>query len=578
MERPAPAHHDTRAGGARSWWPPSGLTGHLGLFLAAAAVALPVLIHGVIATKGYYPAVDDGTIAARSFDVWTADPPLLGQFSLSSARGAPATHSPGPLLYWLVSVPARLGPDWSFPLYMGLINVALLVMVITLARRRGGNALMWVVAGGLVLLIRALGPTNLYGIWNPWAALVPFVALIFVAWSVADGDRGLLAVAVLLASFVMQAHLTYVLSPVMMLVVAVTAGWALWRSGRSDHDLPGPRWLRRPPAWFPWASSAAVGVLAWALPVYQQVTVRPGNMTLIFDAGSAGTARLGSGAGWSSLWRVVRLPPLWARPVADNEAYTGLGGPGLAAKVLVVGALVGFAALTALAVVRRDRLVTTGAAITWTLIAGVWFVAASLPEDSLIVVAYSFRWFAIASAMLWLVAGLGLVRLVLDPWWRGGTRRAVAAPAPPLRAFAAGTVVVAMVAFSMLTWNLQRQVEVDRPARELGRLVVHATEPGHSYLVGRSGRFNLAFTPAVLWALRSHDRNVVLADGGGRRQGPRYERSGRACAGIVILTVPDAPSVESGRTLGTIDVSRVGDTPPVMRVDLVDDQQVGGSC
>jgi len=52
---------------------------------------------------------------------------------------------------------------------------------------------------------------------------------------VADGDRRLLPVAVLLASFVMQAHLTYVCPSILLLVVAVAGGWLvsgtkLWTS------------------------------------------------------------------------------------------------------------------------------------------------------------------------------------------------------------------------------------------------------------------------------------------------------------------------------------------------------------
>ncbi len=90
------------------------------------AAALPILVAAVYAVvDGWTPMGDDAYIATRAFDVFTDRSPLVGQRS-SGASGVldQTAYNLGPLLFWVMAVPARL-PDGVFmALLAGAINVA----------------------------------------------------------------------------------------------------------------------------------------------------------------------------------------------------------------------------------------------------------------------------------------------------------------------------------------------------------------------------------------------------------------------------------------------------------------------
>ncbi|HEX2575212.1 MAG TPA: hypothetical protein VHK88_02615, partial [Aquihabitans sp.] len=74
--------------------------------LLAALVAVPVVAAGVrLAGAGWTPALDDGFLAVRAFDVVTGDTPLVGQYSMADGGDGPPAHSLGPMLYWLLVGP-----------------------------------------------------------------------------------------------------------------------------------------------------------------------------------------------------------------------------------------------------------------------------------------------------------------------------------------------------------------------------------------------------------------------------------------------------------------------------------------
>ena len=68
-----------------------------------------------------------------------------------------------------------LGGDW-------FLTVALLDLVLQLT----GSATL----ASLMLLCQSLPSEALHDIWNPAAGLFPFLALIFLGWSVACGESG----------------------------------------------------------------------------------------------------------------------------------------------------------------------------------------------------------------------------------------------------------------------------------------------------------------------------------------------------------------------------------------------------
>src|SRR2546423_15293961 len=103
------------------------------------------------------------------------------------------------------------------------------------ARRRGGTLFMHVTAAAVAVMCRSLVPETYHDIWNPSAAVLPLTLLMFVCWSLACGEYRLLPLAVVLASFVAQCHLTYVAPALGLPAVAV----ARHRAARARGPGPG---------------------------------------------------------------------------------------------------------------------------------------------------------------------------------------------------------------------------------------------------------------------------------------------------------------------------------------------------
>src|SRR5436190_10523647 len=178
---------------------------------ACAGASLPAIgstIRGL--AEGAIPNGDRGIVATRAYDVFTRHPPLVGQFSATTLVVHRPTHSPGPMLYWLLSVPARIGPA-AMTMTMGLISIACAVGIVLLARGRGGAAFMLVAAVAVALMSRSLPAETFHDIWNPSVGVMPLALLMFLSWSLAAGNHRLLPLTVVVASHAAQAELTFLL-------------------------------------------------------------------------------------------------------------------------------------------------------------------------------------------------------------------------------------------------------------------------------------------------------------------------------------------------------------------------------
>ena len=155
------------------------------------------------AHAGWVPAGDDGIIATRGWDVLTSHTPLVGQYSEAGLLiHGQVMHSPGPMLYWLIALPAHLGSVTSIAVTMGVVNTLAIIGCVALARRRGGLILMFATAAGIALMCQSLPAEAMHDIWNPAAGLFPFLLLIFLSWSLTCGEYRLLPFTVFVASFI----------------------------------------------------------------------------------------------------------------------------------------------------------------------------------------------------------------------------------------------------------------------------------------------------------------------------------------------------------------------------------------
>ena len=285
--------------------------------LLATAPVVVVLIEAL--THGYAPSGDRAVVATRAYDVLSAHPPLVGAYSTASALTGVDTYSPGPLLYWLLAIPARLPGFWALPTTIAFLNGACVAATVLLARRRGGPTLMVVTAASMMVLYSSL-PTDLANdIWAPSAPVLPFALLVIVGWSIACGDVFLLPLAVVLVSFTSQCHLAYLLPGLSILAVA---GAGLILCMRMTDTTPPAVASRYPVSrWVLLAGLAAV--VCWSFPVLDQIlgwAGKPGHGNLVHIANTAGAGghTAGIGAGMRALVRAIGIPPWWLRPLATG--------------------------------------------------------------------------------------------------------------------------------------------------------------------------------------------------------------------------------------------------------------------
>ncbi len=212
----------------------------------------------------------------------TGDGALIELYTLHAIRGQQALgaysqygwHHPGPLSFYILAPFYVLGGDSTFGLGVGVlfVNLGSLAIVAWIVARETRVSLSFaVLLFGFLTLFAARIPQVLSSGWNPHTPLLPLVALVFVTASSLDGRLGLLPLAALLTSFVVQTHVGFsqVAGVLFVLAAYPVAMTALVDPERRSAML--------------WRLVATVFVLEglWAGPLAEQVLKSPGNMTLI---------------------------------------------------------------------------------------------------------------------------------------------------------------------------------------------------------------------------------------------------------------------------------------------------------
>jgi hypothetical protein len=378
-----------RSGAALLWCAPP--------LLAGLGAALPILDSTLKAVRaGWMPAGDDGIIATRAYDVLSSHTPLVGQYSEAGlVIHGQVMHSPGPMLYWLLALPARFGAVSSLPVTMGAVNTLAVVGCVMLARRRGGLVLMLGAALAVALMCRSLGGEVFHDVWNPSAALFPFLLLVFLGWSLACGDAWLLPPTVLVASYVLQTHLMYAAPTVVVLAVGL-GGLAVGR--------------RR--TW-PWALVALVlAAGCWTAPAIEQIEDSPGNMTMILRTAEHRGHALGARVGWHAVVESIGVTPWWLRVPASEwqRKREVLQTPPTKTTLSTILALAALALMAIVGLGTRRRDLAAAALIGLGLSAAIGLEAATNPSTPLLAetLGYTMWWGSELGLWVWLVLAWGL--------------------------------------------------------------------------------------------------------------------------------------------------------------------------
>jgi len=184
-------------------------------------------------------------------------------------------HHPGPAFFYL-ALPfyeafGHRGP--ALNLFAFVANIATTVAIVVAARRLRGRLFALAVAALLAVYMLVGVPFLLANEWNPIFPVLPLALLSFLAACVASGDMRVVPAFAFVASVIVQTHVGYTPEVLALSTVAVVARWGgasqvpLSRLQQMDRRLMG----------------LTVGILAlcWALPLYEAVTARPGNLQLL---------------------------------------------------------------------------------------------------------------------------------------------------------------------------------------------------------------------------------------------------------------------------------------------------------
>jgi hypothetical protein len=501
------------------------------IIVAGLAAAIPVIVSTIRAlAAGWAPEGDNAVIATRAYDVLTSLTPLVGPWSSTSNVLGEDTYHPGPLLYWLLAIPARLPGEAAFPVVIGVLNVAAIMGTVALARRRGGRGLMLATAGAVALMSASLEVRALHDIWNPTAPLLAFVLLLFVCWSLGCGEHRLLPLAILLASFAMQCHLVFVVPGLVLLGVGVGGLIASRRTTRGESTDSAAGSLRR------WSlAGVVVALLCWSAPLVDQALdwtgsdSAYGNLETLVDAAQSREQPAGTTAGVYAVVRATGVPPWWLRsPTPEQrtlEVFARPGAPAIASTAIILLTLVVLAVLGA----RRGRPdVAASAGLALAACAALGVVTASFPGtlESIFSYGYTSSWAAPVGMWTWLVAVWSSLSLWSDARAEAGRRAPTVPSAVTVAAVVAVSAIGAVVAAVQGPVGEDGVFAASRSAMQ--GLAEALPDPGTVRV--DSAVFELE--AAVIYALRRRGADVGAGDTSGQF-GDAYDRRGRRFEHIV---------------------------------------------
>jgi uncharacterized protein with PQ loop repeat len=333
------------------------------------AAWLPFLYGAVSGVRhGWRPISDNAGIAIRSWDVLTSYGPLLGQPS----RLARGVYDPGPLQYWLLTVPAHIDPRTGVLWGAALWCMVAASLTIEAARSAAGAAGGLLAGAAVLAAILWIPGITRQPLWNPWFGLMFFMAALAAGWAVMAGRRGWWPVLMVTASVAAQAHLMYAVASGSLVLLALIVGL----TGAIRHRA-GSVW-----ADFQWVAYGLIAALiCWSAPLEQQFTGKQGNLLKLLSNGGGTGQTGGTTFGFKALAASVQPPPLWwtSFPHIKSLALAAQRSAAVGVAALVITAAVLVAAIWPL----RSRRTAAIAAVSLLISAAAIYTYAAVPAANI---------------------------------------------------------------------------------------------------------------------------------------------------------------------------------------------------
>lgn len=527
---------------------------------------VPILSAVIVLQQGWRPSGDNALIGLRARDVLNGHIPLVGQPSTGENFGSGVASShPGPIEFYLIApLIALLGPVIGLALGAALINSAGLVAIGWLAMRRGGMPLMLIASLGAALLGRSLGGNFLHDPVSSNVGALCALALLFASWSIIAGDIRTLPVFVVIGTFTLQDHLSYLGTGAPVVLMAIVMGtWWIRRTLQraSDTSWVRPRLI----------VSGVLAAVLW-LPVVLDQLVGSHNLSAIIETFTSGktsdpASKGPEGFGFAAKRLAEALAP-W--PIFSRRLGGPIGWLHTPATHEMIGGYVVLLAVIVLGVIffrrRRTDLAAMAAVVVLAAAAG-FYTAMKLPGGAG-VKASNLRWMWTVSAFAW-IALAWLIWNLLPVLWQ----EVVSIPALVFGSCAVVLALASIVSSANLATDRDGTIAVDLDSLMAG--VKRELPEGRYRVTYEGGSVVLSIGPALVHDLDNRGDQVYLDVGPfNRAYGDHRTYTDQEVDGTVLVTAEASGGFPPGsRLLGrkTFRVNKNDEDLTTIRVLLTKD-------
>lgn len=256
--------------------------------ILAVVLVLPLVVWSVSwIVHGWVPQGDEGWIALKVHDVFSAHPPVQAMRSTSNQSWPGIwAHHPGPMQFYLLAVPYAVASYHPAGLVIGdlLLATGLIVLALWHGWQAGRRPGLTAVVVAIVVSELLLGPSLVLP-WNPWPPVLGTVALLALAWRLLLGHTKVLPWFAVVSSLVLQANLALVANLFPLLLVLGGVGMLRWHQVHGAMwPLPGWRPGHQPDAWRrPGVISIVLTLLCWTPSIVELFIISPNNASQLWD-------------------------------------------------------------------------------------------------------------------------------------------------------------------------------------------------------------------------------------------------------------------------------------------------------